>query len=84
MKRFGIVLGMLVCMNCTDAFFANVKSYGAEHHVRMYNDGVLVAEWYSTGKVASIKDSDGWEFMDKETKQLVRVGGDVIIEVAKN
>lgn len=68
---------------CTDATIASLKAYGDEHRIRMYNGGVLVAEWTSTGKVKSMTDSDGWQFMDKETRQLVRVGGDVIIEVIK-
>jgi hypothetical protein len=81
--RFVILLVGLACLslNCTDATMASFAAYGAEHHVRMYNGGILVAEWYSTGKVTSISKSDGWQFKDKATGKLVRVGGDVIIEV---
>ena len=72
---------MLFAVGCTDSFIAGVKSIGNPHRVRMYNGGILVAEWTSTGKVASIENGDGWQFMDSKTKELVRVGGDVIIEV---
>ena len=68
-------------VGCTDATRANIKAIGQEHRIRMFSGGELVAEWTSTGKVTSLRESDGWQFMDKETGRLVRVGGDVIIEV---
>ena len=82
MKSLFLVAALaIVTIGCTDAFKADLGGYGREHHIRMYNGGSLVAEWYSTGKVVSMTDSDGWQFMDKKTHKLVRVGGDVIIEV---
>ena len=71
----------LVSIGCTDARRASLGSYGKEHTITMYNGGVKVRQWTSTGKVTSMTDSDGWQFMDKATGKLVRVGGDVIIEV---
>lgn len=76
-----LVAALSTLLSCTDAQKANYNSYGKNHKIRMYNGGILVAEWISTGKVASMDNSDGWQFMDSKTKQLVRVGGDVIIEV---
>ena len=76
-----MVLFAIVLNGCTDATKADWGGYGKEHVIRMYNGGILVAEWTSTGKVVSMSDSDGWQFMDKATGKLVRVGGDVIIEV---
>jgi hypothetical protein len=83
MKYLTLMIALIALLNagCTDAARANLGAYGNEHRVRMYNGGVLVAEWTSTGKVTSLENSDGWQFMDKETGKLVRVGGDVIIEV---
>jgi len=84
MKKFiaSIVLLVGICfIGCTDSTMASLGSYGQRHHVRMFNGGTLVAEWYSTGKVTTM--SDGWQFMDEKTHKLVRVGGDVIIEIAK-
>jgi hypothetical protein len=83
MRKKIIVVAALVTglIGCTDAFKADIGGYGKTHHVRMYNGGQLVAEWYSTGKVSTMSESDGWQFMDKKTRKLVRVGGDVIIEV---
>jgi hypothetical protein len=73
-----ITIMLLGCNRSTDA---DVFSYGESHKITMYNGGQLVREWKSTGKVTSISNSDGWQFMDKKTGKLVRVGGDVIIEV---
>lgn len=84
MKKLFLLLITIIFISCTDATIANLKSYGDTHRIQMYNGGVLVREWYSTGKVTSLTDSDGWQFMDRKTKKLVRVGGDVIIEVMDN
>jgi hypothetical protein len=46
----------------------------------MYSGGVLVEDYISTGKVATIDSSDGWQFVDEKTGLFVRVGGDVVIE----
>ena len=84
MIRFLILaVALSMFVSCTDAAKASLSSYGQEHRIRMYNGGALVAEWYSTGKVTSMESSDGWQFMDKATRKLVRVGGDVIIEVVE-
>jgi hypothetical protein len=77
-----MILGIMF-YGCTDATRASLGAYGQEHRVRMYNGGVLVAEWISTGKVVTMTESDGWQFMDKASGKLVRVSGDVIIEVVK-
>lgn len=76
-----LVAVILATPGCTDATRASLGAYGQEHRIRMYNGGKLVAEWYSTGKVKSMDSSDGWQFKDKASGKLVRVGGDVIIEV---
>jgi hypothetical protein len=82
MKRLLVVCVTAVMLfSCTDATVANLGSYGRRHKITMYNGGKLVREWMSTGKVTSISNSDGWQFMDSKTNKLVRVGGDVIIEV---
>lgn len=82
MKKLVVAAALIATVfGCTDSFKADLGGYGKEHRIRMYNGGQLVAEWRSTGKVASMSESDGWQFMDKNTRKLVRVGGDVIIEV---
>ncbi len=81
MKKLLLIPFLLMVIGCTDATKADLFSYGKEHTITMYNGGKLVKQWTSTGKVNSMSDSDGWQFMDKETGKLVRVGGDIIIEV---
>lgn len=79
-----LILLIAICftaVGCTDATRSNLMSYGKEHQITMYNGGTMVRQWISSGKVQSLTDSDGWQFMDKATGKLVRVGGDVIIEV---
>ncbi len=75
------ILVLLFLVGCTDSKMASFRALGNECTIKMYNGGILVGEWTSTGKVTTMTDSDGWEFMDKTTRKLVRVGGDVIIEV---
>lgn len=81
MKKIIAVVLLIMFLGCTDAQRANLGAYGDQHTITMYNGGKLVRTWTSTGKVSSISNSDGWQFMDKATNKLVRVGGDVIIEV---
>jgi hypothetical protein len=80
MKKISILLALLL-VGCTDAQISNISALGKPHKVSMYNGGKLVREWVSTGKVETLIDSDGWQFKDQATGKLVRVGGDVIIEV---
>jgi hypothetical protein len=80
-KLLTLVMVAFLVTSCTDATRANLGSFGQKHRITMYNGGKLVREWISTGKVTSISNSDGWQFMDLKTRKLVRVGGDVIIEV---
>lgn len=42
-------------------------------------DGTVNHSWISTGKVSTEGGSDGYYFMDRETKQLVRISGNIII-----
>lgn len=81
MKYLIICAVLLATIGCTDSLRADIGSYGKRHRVTMYNGGTLVRQWVSTGKVTSMSESDGWQFRCSETKKLVRVGGDVIIEV---
>jgi len=82
-KILAALIFAVIVSGCTDARKASFLSFGKEHKVTMYNGGVLVREWISSGKVESMSQSDGWQFMDKATGKLVRVGGDVIIEVVE-
>lgn len=72
----------LVCMNgCTDAWLGTLDALGSRHTVTLYSGGKVVKTWTSTGKVETETDSDGYYFVDESTGKLVRVTGDVVIEV---
>ena len=82
MKVVAVLLCLVILAGCSwSATVADLKSLGKEHKVTMWSGGQLVREWTSAGKVESMSESDGWQFMDKGSGQLIRVGGDVIIEV---
>ena len=58
-------------------------SYGDPQHVRFYSGGVMVGEWTTTGQVLNEGQSDGYNFTDAATGQLVRVSGEVMITLVK-
>lgn len=74
------ILFVLFLVGCTDAERANFSSIGSPAHVRCYSGGQLFYEGDSTGKVASLDKSDGWEFKDAKTGKLVRVSGPCVVE----
>jgi hypothetical protein len=67
-------------VGCSDAEKAKLSSYGNMHKIELYSGGELVRTWYSTGKVISEADSDGYYFMDYETKRIKEVSGTVVID----
>ena len=58
---------------------AKLSGLGNDHSVEMYSGGKLVREWTSDGKVGNESNSDGYFFMDKESRKLIEVSGDVVV-----
>jgi len=83
MRKFLIIVLLFFVVGCTDAFKANLSSYGKKQHIRMYSGGNLIAYWYSTGRVQTINNSCGWQFMDSKTGESVKISGDVRIEAVE-
>ena len=80
MKRiYGILICAVLLTGCTDGYMAGFNAYGDPHSVELYSGGKMVRSWSSTGKVQSEESSDGFYFMDSETKKQVRVTGDLVI-----
>jgi hypothetical protein len=79
MRYFVLCLILFVGAGCTDAYRSQFDAYGAKHRVEFWSGGQKVHEWISTGKVLSERESDGYFFMDSETKKLVRITGDLVI-----
>lgn len=79
MRKFILILCVAVC-GCTRAERAQLGGFGQDFKVTLYNGGQEVRAWKSQGKVLTEYKSDGWYFMDAETKKLVRVSGAVVVE----
>lgn len=66
---------------CTDSQRANFGSLGSSGVITLYGcDGKIIKQWTSTGKIATVSNSDGWEFKDAATGKFIRVSGTVVIE----
>lgn len=78
MKKF-LILVIVLFVGCTDATVSQFTSYGSSHTIQLWSGGKMVQEWKSTGKVISEESSDGYYFRDADTKELVRVTGDLVI-----
>lgn len=77
-----LVVAVACCLpfvGCTDANLARQSALGNKHRVELWSGGKLVREWTSTGKVESESQSDGYYFVDVESRELVRVTGDLVI-----
>ena len=53
---------------------------GSSGHITCYSGGKVIYEGYSTGKISSEHQSDGWFFQDIKTGKLIRVSGDCLVE----
>jgi len=89
MTRTGLLIFLAVCVaigalfacsGCTDAGWKNATTLGKPGHVVCYSGGKVIYDGWSTGKIVTESDSDGWRFVDRKTDKLVRVSGDCVIE----
>ena len=74
-----IAIVALSVLNCTDAQRSKMFSIGDSAHVKCFSGGIIIYEGYSTGKISSEQDSDGYYFRDKETNLLMEVSGNCVI-----
>lgn len=84
MKNLLMILMLCITVflitGCTDARRAKLSGYGSGFMIESLNcDGTVGRAYISTGKVTSEANSDGYYFMDKNTKKLVEVSGRVVI-----
>jgi len=78
-----LLLSSVLFTSCTDATWDKTFALTKPHTIQMYSGGKLVRTWHSTGKVKTEESSDGYYFRDVETKQLIRVSGDVVISIRR-
>ena len=78
---FGAILifAALFMTNCTDATVGKFFSMGGSAHVECYSGGLKIYDGYSTGKVKSEENSDGYFFKEKDTGKFKEVSGNCII-----
>lgn len=76
-----LLAGVLTsCRNSTRERLKNGIGINDGFKIEMINcDGSVARTYYSTGKVNSEQDSDGYYFEDKDTGKLVEITGRLII-----
>lgn len=81
MKKLLILLTATALISgCTDAGFEKLSAYGDKARVTCYSGGTLVFDDFSTGKVISESNSDGYYFKSQTTKRAVEISGDCRID----
>jgi hypothetical protein len=76
---FSIIAG-IAFNGCTDRDIAKIRAYGGTAHIKCYSGNKLIYDGYSTGKVFSEDQSDGFSFVDKKDNKLTKVSGNCIIK----
>lgn len=77
MNRVGLAL--LLLAGCTDSSLSSLGAYGSPALIRCFSGGLLIYDGKSTGRVAKVEQSDGWEFREAGTNNFVRVSGACIV-----
>lgn len=78
MKKL-LVLAALMLAGCTDAQMSGITSLGSPADITCYSGNIVIYHGRSTGKVATVQNSDGWEFRDAATQRFVRVSGPCVV-----
>lgn len=77
--RYLTLLLLITVASCTDADRASIRAYGEPGHIQCYSGGKLIYDGKSTGKMSTVKNSDGWEFNEAGSNAFIRVSGDCLI-----
>ncbi len=78
----GILAGAAVLSGCTDAGRSKFGNWVTDTPARItcYSGGKVTVDTFSTGKVNSESNSDGYNFRDKYSDRLREVSGDCDID----
>jgi len=79
MRKLFIIGALIALAGCTDAERAQFKAFGDPATVKCYSAAEVIYDGKSTGVVTSPEGSDGYRFMDADTRQLVEVSGNCVI-----
>jgi hypothetical protein len=69
----------LTLLGCSDAKVAQFESLGQPAMITCYSGGEVIYQGFSTGKVSTEQNSDGWFWVEKETGDLIRASGQCIV-----
>lgn len=75
-----IVGTVLVMTGCTDTDRASILAYGSSGHITCYSGNNVIFDGIPTGRIQTVKHSDGWEFKDAKTNKFIRVSGPCVIQ----
>jgi len=78
-KKLLVILFSVFVVGCTDAERSTFFNYGKSAEVKCYSGGRLIYSGYSSGKVVSYDDSNGYMFRTKGNGALMKVSGDCVI-----
>jgi len=74
-----VALACCLMFGCTDAKIASIGALGTSAKVECFSGGKTIYKGVSTGRVASLESSDGWEFKDAATMEFIRVSGTCVV-----
>lgn len=75
-----LLIVAIAIAGCTDTKLSHFGALGDSARVTCYSGGVMIADDFSTGKVANAGNSDGYEFRSKTTERLVQFSGDCVVD----
>lgn len=78
MKIFNALL-LIIISSCTDTDLASFDAYGKSAKIICYSGGKVTYEGFSSGRIQTVQNSDGWEFQELDTKAFIRVSGACVI-----
>ena len=79
MKKLFVISLMLLIVGCTDAEVARIMANGSKADITCYSGGREIYRGISTGKVSNAGNSDGYEFKEETTGNLIRISADCIV-----
>lgn len=65
---------------CTDAFWGKMDAYGESGRLTCYSGGIKRFDDFSTGRILSAENSDGYYFKSVTTGKLVEASGDCTVQ----
>jgi hypothetical protein len=71
---FGLTLSA-----CSDATKAQIGAIGNPAEITCFSGGDTIYHGFSTGKIATEAQSDGWYFNERGSNRLIRVSGDCLV-----